>query len=162
MERTTNLSRHYGEIMTIITQNILDVTSGIIMHQCNASGGFGSGVAGQIAAKWPHVRASYMHAIRDGITLGEVDLIAINKDLYVANCIGQQNYGRDPNVVYTDYFAVESYLAYVRALNAGHDDRPIYIPYNMGCGLANGSWETVSKLIEQELPQAIICKLPTK
>jgi hypothetical protein len=36
---------------------------------------------------------------------------------------------------------------------------PVYIPYNMGCGLGGGDWEIVSGIIEETLPDAIIVKL---
>ena len=41
--------------------NLLETTEGIIVHGCNCIGGFGSGIAGQIRAKWPTVAQEYEH-----------------------------------------------------------------------------------------------------
>ena len=38
-----------------IQKDITTVEEGVVLHGCNCSGGFGSGVAGAIRKKWPDV-----------------------------------------------------------------------------------------------------------
>lgn len=62
----------------------------------------------------------------------------------VANVFGQLNYGRTAGKVYTDYVALTK--AFDQLRTAFHD-KSLAFPYNFGCGLANGSWSVVYKMI---------------
>ena len=81
-------------------------------------------------------------------------------DLLVCNIFGQFNYGGG-NIRYTDYCALNNAF---RDLRGWLDITKIdgYFPYLFGCGLANGDWAIVSKMIDFYFPNAIICKLPEK
>lgn len=153
--------------MKIIEKDILTVENGIIIHQVNMQKTMGSGLALQLKTKWPKVYDSYMNYSKSGaFRLGGVDIVEVDKGLYVANCIGQEFYGRDKSIVYTNYAALEECLAKVFWFSSempfffDWPPKQVYIPYNLGCGLANGDWGIVSQIIENELPDAIICKLP--
>lgn len=148
--------------MQIIYQDILKVTRGIIAHQCNCQGVMGAGLAKAIRSLWPAVYNSYWHDYEHhGLKLGTVSVIHVGPELAVANLMAQEYYGRKPGVVYTDYKALRSCLwalRQYREYNPNVDPTwPIYIPYKMGCGLAGGDWDTVSKIINEELPCASVC-----
>lgn len=143
----------------IIQMNILDVTEGIILHQCNNRGVMESGLAKQIRNKYPEAYELYREncSLRNfRAPLGEIYYKKVNNNLWIANAIAQDGYGRDK--VYTDYDALRTVLhrAYNRALLAKCN---LYIPYKIGCGLAGDNWDTVLRIIEEVAPEAIICKL---
>ena len=148
--------------MNIIKKDILTVEKGIIVHQVNMQKTMGSGLALQLKTKWPQVYDSYINSPHK---LGTVGIVAIDKNLYVANCYGQEFYGRNKDIVYTNYAALESCLWSLNEWKNnygayGKDPTiDIYIPYNLGCGLANGDWNIVSQIIDNEIPDAIVCKL---
>lgn len=138
-----------------IEGNILDVNQGIIVHQTNCSGGFGGGVAGQIARKYPHVRQEYFKLYYENqkqpnvSLLGTYQSVKATDALTIVNLFGQYEYRssvKDKRVL-TDYVAFERGL---RKLNQDvPKDIPIYLPYGIGCGLANGNWNVVHKIISK-------------
>lgn len=131
-----------------------DITAalrGIIAHGCNTSGGFGSGVAGAIRAKWPHVYQAFMknviHKDHRHEQLGLVQYVVIDDNLMVANCYTQLNFGNDgqkyasPDAIYKSLRRCIEFI--------GESDMPLHIP-KIGSGLGGLSWETdVLPLIEQ-------------
>lgn len=133
--------------------NLLDAKEDIIGHQCNAQGVMGSGIARQIRFKYPHVYAEYSRLFEfnrnDAKWLGYCQIIDCS-DKMVANLIAQHNYGRDRNVVYTDYAALEGALKYLKVY-AQYHDLSVALPYRIGCGLANGDWESVVHPMLQEI-----------
>lgn len=136
--------------MREILGDILHVTSGVIVHQVNLQRIMGAGLALQIRKKYPIV---YQRFLTNDAELGDVLMVKVTDDLWVANLYGQEFYGSHGR--YTDYDAVEiglTTIAYMVGLN------PIYIPFNMGCGLAGGSWPVIYNLIESILPDAIIVR----
>lgn len=133
--------------MKIINQSLLDIDQGIICQQVNCQKVMGSGLALSIRKKWPIVYEEYKKI--DG-KLGDIDLVKVSFDLYVANLYGQDRYGRDKR--YTDYDAVRMCLKKLKEW-----DKQIYIPCGMGCTLGGGNWSIVCKMIEEELPNAILC-----
>ena len=48
----------------------------------------------------------------------------------------------------TDYIAMEKSLRYIR-MWAENNNLSIAIPYGIGCGIANGDWNKVYKIIEK-------------
>jgi O-acetyl-ADP-ribose deacetylase (regulator of RNase III) len=147
--------------MIIKQMNILDVTKGIIVHQCNAQGVMGAGLAAKIRARYPVAYDIYRNKyLGDACELGSISCaFACNYELIIVNLIGQKFYGWDKNVIYTDYEAFRNGCKKIKNLSDEQKDWPVYFPFNIGCGLANGSWNIVSKIIEEELPNAIVCKL---
>lgn len=133
--------------------NLLDA-KGIIVHGCNAQGVMGSGVALQIKNKWSDAYKSYKQAIQDWgdqkiCPLGRVVFHKVRDDLWIINAITQEYYGRDKSKVYVDYEAVRTAF---HTINWYFHDKglPINFP-KIGCGLANGDWDVVSKIIDEEL-----------
>lgn len=143
--------------MKVICGNILDIKSGIIVHQVNCKGVMSDGLAKDLREKYPIIFPRYEEFCKSGLLRpGMVQFVKVDENLYVCNLAGQDSYGRDGR--YTDYDALTTaftklhYIGLERSL-------PIYIPYKMGCGLAGGDWEIVSSLITDWCPWAIVVQL---
>ena len=134
-------------IKTVIG-DLLDATEDIIVQQVNCRSVMGSGVAKAIYTRWPEVKTEYHKFCRRSTSpydlLGKVQLIDVEPGKAVANVFGQLNYGRTAGKVYTDYVALTK--AFDQLRTAFHD-KSLAFPYNFGCGLANGSWGVVYKMI---------------
>lgn len=136
--------------------NIIDVKSGLIIQQVNAQGVMGSGVAKAIREKYPLVWEVYSNTVGPAYTqknsgrdlLGKVIYVQVTPDLFIANIIGQQFFGRD-NKRYTSYDALDLGLADIARLNKD-DAMEIHHPL-IGSGLGGANWRIVSVLIESHL-----------
>lgn len=152
--------------MNVIEGNLLDIETGIIVHQVNCLGVMGKGLAAQIRAKYPSAYKSY-HKLcqsklvegREGELLGTVQLVSI-KDappLRVANLFGQLKYGGSG--VHTSYDAIQSGLEKIKLVNI--KKLPVYLPFRLGSDLAGGDWEVVKSIIVDVLPDSTIVMLPS-
>ena len=141
-----------------------------IAHGCNMQGKMASGVAGQIARKWPEVKEDYLfwHSRpvsyndkgipiieRNPFKLGAVKHIYVDHGC-VYNLLTQEYYGNDGKV-YASLEAIE------KALNILADDinyhRSGYKAWNVGlprigCGLGGLDWETQVKPIFEKVSLA--------
>jgi O-acetyl-ADP-ribose deacetylase (regulator of RNase III) len=130
--------------------NLLDATENIICHQVNCQGVMGSGLAKQIRDKYPSVYLKY-NSFCNGKSpkelLGQMQIVQLSGDKGVANLFGQLNYGRDKSVIYTDYHALHNSFLQLKDF-AEFRELSVAIPYNIGCGLANGDWNVVRGIIE--------------
>jgi len=129
-----------------ITKDITTVEKGVVLHGCNCSGGFGSGVAGAIRRKWPDVYKAFKENGVGETLLGCTDFI-IRCDrprLVIANGYTQLYYGNDGKK-YADIDAVEkctlAAVEYADAFNL-----PLYMP-KIGCGLGGLSWDDEVKQV---------------
>ncbi|MDM5370440.1 macro domain-containing protein [Bacillus bombysepticus] len=144
-------------MIQIVEGNLLDATEDIIAHQVNCQGVMGSGLAKQIRVKYPQAYDEYFlfcNTIPLSERLGCYQIIWIEdfeakRFNIVANLFGQFNYGRQ-NILYTDYEALEYCLSELKEY-AKEDGLSIAIPYNLGCGLANGDWDNVVYPMIQEI-----------
>ena len=140
--------------MQIINKDITTIESGIIIHVCNNKGVMGAGVAKALYTKWPRVRYDYINL--KTYKLGTNNYVPINKNLMVVNMIAQDGFGY--NGCYLKYDALESCLVGIATTAVLSENTQIFLPYKMGCGLAGGSWEEVSMLVDMHLLEAIVCK----
>ena len=85
---------------------------------------------------------------------GDVVATLINKNLVVCDLVAQDGYGEDR--CYTIYEALAKSLMKVNKL-ATLANKPVYIPYGIGCELAGGDWNIIENIIRKCCPQAIIC-----
>jgi O-acetyl-ADP-ribose deacetylase (regulator of RNase III) len=145
-------------MLKIICKDILTVDQGIICHQVNCKGVMGSGIALAIKNKWPDVYNQYRRKfLEGGWNVGEIQIVEVGPNLNVCNIAGQNNYGRG---LQTNYEAIKTAFFTLSLINKQKETPlPIYIPFLMGCGLAGGNWETYSKIIEEYIPDAIVCML---
>jgi len=124
--------------METIKKDLTTVESGIVAHGCNCSGGFGSGIAGAIKNRWPCVALEFRGNGTGAELLGTIQVVQIAKDLVVANCYTQVNYGPGDKR-YADPEAIEACLYQLVEL-AIETGLPLYIA-KIGCGLGGLSWE---------------------
>lgn len=150
-------------MIKIINDNILHATEDIICHQVNCQNAMGSGVAKAIYTRYPIVKSSYHKFCNQFDSpdklLGKVQIVRIKPDQCVANIFGQLEYGRNKNKRYTDYPALARAFSIIRN---EHPGQSLAFPYNFGCGLANGNWDLVYKMIEMAFRHmdVAIYKLP--
>ena len=143
-----------------------------LAHGVNCSGGFGSGIAGQIAKEFPKVRNEYLKKYKEGRDiyhpygwmLGDIQPVeveifheariipigkknveipeAISKP-HIINCAIQKDYGSDGKE-YVDYEAVRDCMKHLKVF-ANHSSS-IGIP-RIGSGLAGGDWSRIENII---------------
>ena len=141
-------------MIKIVDGSLLDATEDILCHQVNCQGVMGSGIAFSLRNKYEYLFHAYRSFCRAAtidkttdIILGRVYYVVCEDNHIIANIFGQDTYGRG-NIVYTDYNALETGLTQVRDF-ATEKGLTVAMPYKMGCGSANGDWDTVYKIIEK-------------
>ena len=127
--------------------NLLDVTSGIIVHGCNAQGVFGSGVALAVKQKYPiaydDYRAEYEYS-HNKLFLGTCIKSWVADYLMIISAITQQYYGRDSKR-YVNYAAIaECFKEAIDTANVYTLD--LHFPL-IGAGLGGGDWSIIEQLI---------------
>lgn len=126
--------------------DLLEATEDIIAHGCNCSGGFGSGVAGQIAKKWPDVRAAYLKQHNSyGWELGSWQIVDAD-DKLVINCATQKKY-LPRGICHADYDAIREVMGHVKKY-ASHYNFSVAIP-KIGAGLAGGDWNVIEGILNE-------------
>jgi O-acetyl-ADP-ribose deacetylase (regulator of RNase III) len=138
-------------MIRIIDGDLLEATEHLIGHQVNCQGDMKSGIGGQVRDKYPNVFEGYKRLCtrkKPFHLLGEVQIVPVSKIKYIANIFGQQYYGRDEDVIYTSYDALYKGLKCLKDLCKKHN-KSVALPYNIGCGLANGDWEKVYEMIDE-------------
>ena len=140
-------------MLTEITGDLLTVRAGIICHQVNYYGVMGGGVAAAIADKILSAEqyAAYsMYCKQAGRTaLGSVQFLGCAPGLVVANmfCQDEALAQRGGNLCITDYDLM--YQCFKRVRNMAQIQKMrVYIPRNIGCGIAGGNWDTVKQIME--------------
>lgn len=127
--------------------DLLDSSADFICHGCNAVGGFGSGVAGQIAKRYPRARNAYIERhLELGHSLGDVQFVYRfdRGGKYIVNCITQKEY-LPRGICHANYEAIETCLKKVKEYANG---RSVAIP-KIGAGLAGGDWQIIEKIINK-------------
>lgn len=131
------------------TGDLLAVSSGHIVHGCNARGVMGAGVALAIKNIWPEVYNDYRQRYQDtGLHLGQVLPVAVGQDLMVWNAITQQNYG-SARRRYVSYDAIAECFEKINNQIAVMPtiQQHIHIP-KIGAGLAGGDWNVIATIID--------------
>ncbi len=152
-------------MIKFIQGDIFDTECEVLAHGVNCRGGFGSGIAGQIA-KWNwEVRDAYLKKFqRTGWNLGEVQIIKTKnpkgcnqKYKYIANIASQYDFARYndfPPKIHADYPAIKKGLDSLFAW-AKDNNYKVAMPL-LGCGLAGGDWNTVYKILIELVEKHII------
>ena len=124
----------------------------IIVHVCNDIGGWGKGFVMAISKRWKTPEKAYRdwYASQESFHLGEAQFVQVEKDLWIANIIGQHKIRKDENGnPPIRYEAIQQGLEKVyhkaKELNAS-----VHMP-RIGCGLAGGTWDKIEPLITTEL-----------
>lgn len=139
--------------------NLLDVTSGVIIHGCNSHGVMGSGVALAVKNKYPGAYESYRDYIDvsndDQTLLGSVIVYAVNENLLVANMITQKDFGTHKRQV--NYGAIARGFDDLEEFYANTPGLVFHFP-KIGAGLGGGDWEVIAEIIEQMCPnRRLVC-----
>ena len=144
--RVNSIERHVG--------NLLDVTTGVLVHGCNARGVMGAGVAKAVKARYPGAYAAYHHAYEEcGLSVGQVIAYPVpngngSLELVIANAIIQDGYGTDRRQV--DYAGVERAFVQVEHIARTFGFQDVHFPL-IGCGLAGGDWRVIEPIIRRTL-----------
>lgn len=150
--------------------NIVDVQTGIILHQVNCQGVMGSGVAAALRAVWPIVFSDYKDFVSKNTSrevwadgrnlLGEIVVSQVTPTLKVISLFGQQYYGRDGKK-YTSYDALDTALSKVAKLQTyeiGNPEHEIHHPL-IGSALGGGHWPIVAEIIKFRLGETTLWTL---
>lgn len=147
--------------MKIIEGNILDVKEGIILHQVNCQNKIGAGISGQLVANYPIIAKAY-HQICERTSkaqlFGVSQFIRVSDTLIVGNLFAQFYYGNSvkTGIKYTDEKTLIDQICYTCET---HNDKIIYIPFRIGCGLAGGSWDIIyNALLEKDFNNLVIVR----
>ncbi len=106
-----------------------------------------------ISKRWELPEKEYRHwhrfRAKNDFQLGNIQVVAVQDYVYVANMIGQQGMKTGSNGVPIRYEAVQSCLEKL-ADKALELNASVHMP-RIGCGLAGGKWEKIEPLIMQTL-----------
>ena len=130
-------------MLIIKNEDILKATENIICHQVNENGVMSGGLALQIATQYPKVEKEYKtfcSTFTKDKLYGKYQVCKIDDKKYIANCFTQRNFITNLRDIKT---AFRGLLEMCKLNNFS-----ICIPYGYGCGIAQGTWEEVSKLFE--------------
>ena len=120
--------------------NLLDVTEGVIVHECNMQGVMGSGVAKQIKQKYPACFERYKRILDNGGTfLGDTIMHRVDQKLTICNALTQSFYGTDKR--YVNYTAIVFVFHQLIP-----NQRVLHFP-KIGAGLGGGDWNIIEQLI---------------
>lgn len=120
----------------------------LFVHGCNASGGFGSGVAGIVKKLYPLAELAYKQAYRrGGLKLGDVVVWndILGDEPIICNAITQQNYGRDGKL-YVSYDAVVVTMQAVAKM-AKEKGMHVHLPL-IGGGLGGGDVKRLTAIFQ--------------
>lgn len=123
----------------------------ILVHICNDVGGWGRGFVLALANKWAKPEREYQRWFQSNkdFELGNVQFVEVEKDLQVANIIGQRDVVFQGSIPPIRYEAVEEGLKKV-AYKAKEINASIHMP-RIGSGLAGGDWNKIESIIVSEL-----------
>ena len=140
----------------------------IIAHICNDIGAWGKGFVMPLAKRYPAAEIQYREWYRrktaPPFELGQVQFVEVTSQVWVANMIGQHGIRRRGSEPPIRYDALRECLSRVRLFAQEHK-ADVQMP-RIGCGLAGGKWEIISKIVEEELVlpglSVLVLDLPIK
>ncbi|MGR5448501.1 hypothetical protein ACP3V3_01710 [Vibrio sp. PNB22_3_1] len=136
-DRASGLS---GDVVDVFCSNDFDV----LIHCANCQNVMGAGVAKRLVDVFPDLRQVDKSAGKGREKLGKFSVLSTEfGEIY--NAYGQLNYGRDPSVLYIDYYQLQCALESIYEQTKG---KRVVIPL-IGSGLANGCWLTISHILSQ-------------
>lgn len=125
----------------------------VIAHVCNDIGGWGKGFVLAVSRRWPEPERAYRAWHRDraanDFALGAVQLVQVERYVWIANMIGQRGIRTGSKGVPVRYEAIDTALARL----AGHATTlgaSVHMP-RIGCGLAGGKWSRIEPLVAERL-----------
>lgn len=127
-------------------RNILECNENIIVHQVNVQGIMGGGVARQLANRYINLEKEYSEFCKlynnDYNKLkGKVFKIMLEGKIIMNMFSQKENFDTDYEAM---KIALEEIKEYAKSFKLS-----VAIPYGIGCGIANGDWNIVHKIIEE-------------
>lgn len=117
----------------------------IICHQVNLQGVMGVGLARQIADMYPDCEkkySAYSKECGEPNTRGTVFMYKVGEKKWIANCYSQSvRFNTVYEWVMKCFNSVKEF--------AEQRDYTVGLPYKYGCGIAQGDWDVVSRIIEE-------------
>ncbi|WP_043671518.1 macro domain-containing protein [Streptomyces xylophagus] len=127
----------------------------VIAHVCNDIGGWGKGFVLALSRRWPEPEKAYRawHRARasNDFGLGAIQLVQVERYVWVANMIGQRGIRTGSKGVPVRYEAIDTALGLL-ADRAAELGASVHMP-RIGCGLAGGTWSRVEPLVTERLVQ---------
>lgn len=142
--------------------NLLEEPVDVFVHQANLYHTFGGGIARAIGAKFPEAEeADRATPFGDESKLGTFSIATVQR------IFGEQlivNMYSQVGMTETKYEPMRKALQGIHSMMVQANLGTIGFPYGMGCGIANGNWEDVERIIQDVFGDsvivAIIVKLP--
>lgn len=120
----------------------------IICHICNDIDRWGAGFVMALSKKWDAPEKAYHSIPKKDMVLGNVQLVAVEPDITVANMIGQRSIRKkNSDYIPIRYDAVRECLEKVNK-HAVENNATLHMP-RIGCGLAGGDWFEIEKIIHE-------------
>jgi len=134
-----------GDLIKLALDGVFDV----IIHGCNCQCAMGAGIAKSIKLHFHEAYEADLQTVKgDESKLGSISFATVireNRELIIVN--GYTQYHWRGSGVLVDYDAIRSVMNEVKSSFSG---KRIGYP-RIGAGLAKGDWETISRIIDQEL-----------
>jgi O-acetyl-ADP-ribose deacetylase (regulator of RNase III) len=147
-------------MIKVVKGDVLAIDRGIIVHGCNCQGVMGSGVAAEVAKRFPEAFTAYKWQEEiDGLTLGNISFAYTStKDKIIVNALTQNLYGAK-NASYsngrlTSYDAVAECFYKVLELCKKNNCFDVAFPL-IGAVRGGGDWSVISAIIDSVLPDTI-------
>ena len=117
----------------------------VVLHGCNCFHTMGSGIAKYLRQQFPIIyTVDVSTTVRgDKDKLGTFSTAVISDNFHILNCYTQYNYGREKKL-YANYIAIEE--CFKEVARRYDTSCEIRMP-KIGCGLAGGDWNIVSKAL---------------
>jgi hypothetical protein len=119
----------------------------IIMHICNDKGAWGAGFVIAVSKRWKEPEQQYRKLKPEDRQLGMVQIVQVEKYIFVANMIAQHDIVPINKVQPIRYDALKQCLESVNAA-AEFIGATVHAPL-LGSGLAGGKWDIIEALIEE-------------
>lgn len=132
-------------MITYKSGNLLEASDvNVLIHGCNIFCIMGGGIALSIKNKWPFVyNADRLTKPGDVNKLGTFSFAKVNNNLTVVNLYTQKAIGGG------DVFEYEAFDKGLQKIKKHFGLNVNYgVPHFIGCGLAGGNWEKVTKILE--------------
>jgi O-acetyl-ADP-ribose deacetylase (regulator of RNase III) len=141
-------------MIRIVSGDLLDAKEDIIGHQVNCQGRMSSGLALDIAGRFPEAYSKYRKLcmstyIYPNKLLGE--LLVVEDGKHIANFFGQDRYGRE-GIFTSERALIGSIEKLIRRTEDPEDSlygKSIALPYGIGCGRGGGDWNRIYRLISR-------------
>lgn len=140
MNKTTTIDYRIGD-----AANPLIDGNKIIAHICNDQGAWGKGFVLAVSKRWSQPAAVFRSNFNNGSQLGDVQFVAVEADIWVANMISQHGIGILNGIPPIRYEILRKCLVKVADFAKQHN-ATVCMP-RIGCGLAGGEWSIIESII---------------